>query len=519
MSDDLPLPPLELDDAARQARFDALQRGLVPLWSAIESMDDEDERQTIVVVPSLTVEYTLVGSELQAYEERYLFLLLLLRQPTARLIYVTSQEIHPAIVDYYLGLLPGLILSHARKRLHLVSPHDAAGKPLTLKLLQRPGLLERIRALIPDPRRAHLVPFNTTAYEQELALRLGIPMYGADPRHLVYGTKSGCRKLFRAAGVSLPDGIEDLRSFEDVVEATAELKRRRPGLAKVMVKHDDGVSGEGNAQVDLRGVGDDAPRAEIERCVRALQLESANLTFETYFDRMRRGGIVEERIEADEVQSPSAQLRITPLRRLELLSTHDQLLGGPTGQSFLGSRFPADTAYASAIAEQSLRVGERLVDAGVLGRFALDFLVARRDDAWQPYAIEINLRKGGTTHPFLTMQFITDGAYDWRTNEFVTPLGDRKYYVASDHLESPRYRALDHDRVFELAVSRGLHFDHARNRGVVFHMITALGDRGRIGLTAIGNDPGDADRLYQATVAAFDEAADHELRPRPLPAS
>jgi hypothetical protein len=517
MSDELPLPRLELDADERQRRFDALQERLVPLWEAIESMDDEDERQTIVVVPSLTVEYTLVGSEIQAYEERYLFLLLLLRQPTARLVYVTSQEVNPAIVDYYLGLLPGLIISHARKRLFLVSPHDAGGQPLSVKLLQRPGLLERIRALIPDPRRAHLVPFNSTAYEQELALRLGIPMYAADPKHLVFGQKSGCRKLFRRAGVSLPAGFEDLRSLDDVVRAVGELKRSKPSVQRVMVKHDDGVSGEGNAQVDLRGVSDDAPLHAIEQRVRNLQLESSALTFDTYFARMERGGIVEERVAAEHVESPSAQLRITPLRRLELISTHDQLLGGPTGQSFLGSRFPADDAYAAAISEQAIRVGELLVEAGVLGRFAIDFLVAKDGDAWTPYAIEVNLRKGGTTHPFLTLQFITDGRYDWRTNEFRTPLGDRKFYVASDHLEAESYRALDHELVFDLAVSRGLHFDHARNRGVVFHMITALGDRGRIGLTAIGDSRDDADALYAGTRAAFDDLAAAELRPRSLP--
>ena len=51
----------------------------------------------------------------------------------------------------------------------------------------------------------------------------------------------------------------------------------------------------------------------------------------------------------------------------------------------------------------------------MIGRFAIDF-VSVRDAAgsWSSYAIELNLRKGGTTHPFLTLQFLTDGRYDWR---------------------------------------------------------------------------------------------------------
>ncbi len=113
---------------------------------------------------------------------------------------MTSQAVHPSIVDYYLGLLPGIIPSHARKRLHLVSPLDGSSRPLSAKLLERPRLLEQIRRLVPDPDRAHLVPFNTTELERDLALALGIPMYGADPRFFPYGTKTGCRRLFARAG-------------------------------------------------------------------------------------------------------------------------------------------------------------------------------------------------------------------------------------------------------------------------------------------------------------------------------
>src|SRR5437868_6651544 len=125
-------------------RFDELQRRLVPLWRSIQTMTPDE--QTIVVVPSLTLEDAgWPSSVLQAYEERFLFLLLLLRQPRARLVYASSQAINPSIVDYYLDLLPGVIPSHARRRLFLVSPLDGSSRPLSEKLLERPRLLDRIR--------------------------------------------------------------------------------------------------------------------------------------------------------------------------------------------------------------------------------------------------------------------------------------------------------------------------------------------------------------------------------------
>ena len=55
------------------ARFDQLQRKLVPLWQLIESFNQQE--QTIVVVPSITVDLAGTGSEIQGYEERFLFLL------------------------------------------------------------------------------------------------------------------------------------------------------------------------------------------------------------------------------------------------------------------------------------------------------------------------------------------------------------------------------------------------------------------------------------------------------------
>src|SRR5215471_9277576 len=233
-----------------QADFDRLQKKLVPLWKSIERFNQDP--QTIVVVPSMSIDAIDSGAVMQAYEERFLFLLLLLRQPRARLIYVTSQTILPSIIDYYLDLLPGVIPSHARQRLFLPSPMDGSVRPLSDKLLERPRLIERIRSLIMDSDRAHLVPFNTTNREKELALRLGIPMYGADPKFFHLGTKSGCRKIFTEENVPHPLGREDIGNKEDLIEAIAQMRKTKPSMRQVMVKLNEGVSGEGNAIVDLR---------------------------------------------------------------------------------------------------------------------------------------------------------------------------------------------------------------------------------------------------------------------------
>jgi hypothetical protein len=530
----LDLSDLGMSAGEAQARFEKLQANLKPLWKSIQAMSEDP--QTIVVVPSMSLDAAaLSGAEMQAYEERFLFLLLLLRQPRAELIYVTSQPIHPSIIDYYLDLLPGVISSHARRRLHLVAPEDSSPRPLSVKLLERPQLLERIGSLIRDRSRAHLVPYNTTPLELRLALRLGIPMYGADPRFFPLGSKSGCRRLFEEEDVPHPIGIEGLAGFEEVAGAIAMLRERKPEMAAVIVKQNEGVSGEGNARVDLQGLpapGHAGERAGINERLRAMRFELPGLTLETYAAKFReRGGVVEEMILGTDFRSPSVQLRVTPLGDVELLSTHDQVLGGAGGQSYLGCRFPANTEYAPAITREAAKIGRRLAKEGVIGRFALDFVVVRaqegagpsdpssprRTGGWDLYAIELNLRKGGTTHPFLTLQFLTDGCYDPEAATFTAPSGRQKFFIASDHVASPLYRVFATDDLFDIAVRRGLHFDQTRQTGVIFHMMSALAECGSVGLTAVGDSHAEAEAFHKKAVAALDEEAAAAVAPRQLP--
>jgi len=505
---------LGLSEAETASRFDALQRKLTPLWKSIQEINQD--AQTIVVVPSLSMDSAARGVRQQALEERYLFLLLLLRQPRARLIYVTSQAIHPEVIEYYLDLLPGVFAGHARQRLFLVSPLDGSPMPLTEKLLARPRLIAHIKSLIPDPDRAHLVPYTTTEMERELALQLGIPMYGADPRHFHLGTKSGARKVFAEEGVSHPLGVENLRSPAEMADAIIGMRKTKPSIRKIVAKLNEGVSGAGNANIDLDGVpasGDPKEREAVLAAIAGMKPESPKMTYERFTGKLDEfGGIVEELIMGREFRSPSAQLRVTPLGTVEALSTHDQMLGGPSGQAYLGCKFPASREYARAIMSEALKVGRRLAKEGVLGRFALDFVTVLNDDnQWEAYAIEINLRKGGTTHPFLTLQFLTDGAYDAEAGVFRTPTGEEKSFVASDHVHSSAYRAFTHRDLFDIGARHGLNFDQSRQRGVVFHMINGIGEQGALGLTAVGNTRAEAEALYEKTVAVLNDEAKQAL--------
>ena len=275
------------------AAFEALQAGLAPMWPTM-TLRRQDEERTIVVVSSisLTVPEHL-HPLLPAYEERYLIYVLGLAQaPRTRVIYVTSQPILPRMLDYYLGLIPGLDREELHSRLIPVSVGDWSPRPLSQKILERPRLLHRLRSLIPDPERAVLIPFVTTDLEARLAIELGIAVYGPHPDLAPLGTKTGSREVFEAAGVPYPRGTEALRDTNDLLDALEALVGGGRPPAEAIVKLEDSVSGFGNALIDLRGA---SSRADLEERLRTVSAEEPGLSSEAYMARFdEAGGVVEE---------------------------------------------------------------------------------------------------------------------------------------------------------------------------------------------------------------------------------
>ncbi len=466
--------------------------------------------RTVVVIPSLSMDEVVLEkiAGVSHYEERMLCLLMLLRLPRTEVIYVTSEPIAPATIDYFLHLLPGIPVSHARERLHLFTCYDSSIRPLSRKILERPRLLQRIWSAISHREAAHMTCFNATDIERTLAVRLGIPLYAADPALAYYGSKSGSREVFREAGNLIPDGFEHLRGPDDLVHALTELKRRNPELRRAVVKLEEGASGEGNAIFPYEG----APGgSSLKEWIRAhlpsrLRYEAQGETWEHYLSKFTEmGGIVEVFIEGKDKRSPSMQGRINPLAQVRCVSTHDQVLGGPTGQIFLGCTFPADDAYRLDVQEAGRRVGEVLRAHGVLGRYGVDYVSVPRDDGgWDHYAIEINLRKGGTTHPYLMLEFLTDGHYDTETGLYYSPTGQPCYYYATDNLCGPDYRGLTPEDLVDIAVEHDLHYNAATQQGVFFHLIGALSQFGKLGALCIACSRERARELFDETKAVLD---------------
>ena len=492
--------------------FRALQAQLRQRWQEIEEFDLGD--YDILVLPSHSIDQRellkIPGNH--HYEERLLFSLIRLWNPRTRLVYITSQPLHPIVVDYYLQLLPGIPFSHAHDRLLLLSTYDSSQKPLTQKILERPRLIERIRQAL-RPGQSYIICYNSTHLEQELSVQLGIPLLAAAPELLYLGTKSGSRRIFAECAVPHPDGSDLVWNVEDLSVAAAALWERQPDIQRMVIKLNEGFSGEGNALLDLKPIQSAGSKSAEQKAkmLRAhfssLRFQSKSETWASFSSRIpEMGAIVEAFVEGTQKRSPSVQGLIAPTGEVEILSTHDQILGGPDGQIFLGCSFPADECYRLALQELGLRIGENLAEKGVLERFGVDFIaVEQTDGSWALQAIEINLRKGGTTHPFMTLKFLTHGHYNLTNGLFYSQQGHPKYYIASDNLQKEQYRGLLPTDLMDIIAYHRLHFDSSTQTGTVFHLIGSLSEYGKLGLTSIGNSLEEAQAIYDRVVQVLDQ--------------
>lgn len=500
-----PGSPLELK------AFATLQRGLEPMFTRVFS--DPRAPRTVVVIPSMSLDHEELAKLAGAshYEERFLCLLMLLRLPATHVVYITSQPIAPAIVDYYLKFVRDVDIHDARSRLTMVSCDDGSPTPLTEKILARPQLMARIRSLVDDPVAAHLTCFTATALERTLAVRLGLPLYGCDPALGYLGTKSGSRDVFLHAGVRMPPGYAHLRGESDMMEALVDLKLQHPDVRRAVIKLEEGFSGEGNAIFSYDGApaGPALAAWVADVLPTRIRFVAPDATWTTYREEFARmGGIVEAFVSGDEVRSPSVQCRIDPSGATQIISTHDQVLGGASGQIYLGCTFPAESTCCPGLHEAARRVTSVLAKEGVVGRFGIDFVSTRANDEWTHHAIEINLRKGGTTHPYLTLQLLTDGGYDAEAGLFRSATGRVCYYVASDNLCNQAYAALTPDLVISATERAGLRFDSAAESGVVFHMLGALSEFGKLGAVCIAPTRVGAQMMLAEMLAMLEREAE-----------
>jgi len=482
--------------------FDALQRRLGPALAANSPGSGIDH--VMIVLPSYSVSESILshyGDRIPSLEHRYLNAILVAsRIESCDLIYISTRAPDPAVLDYYFDLVPVDRRDSLRARVELMAVDDGTPRSVAARLQGRPDLIERIRGRIWD-RPAFIEPWNVTEHEVGLSLALDVPINGTRPERRGLGHKSEGRRVIAEAGVPVPLGREDVRTVDDAVDAIRWIRSERPTAHGVVIKHDDSGAGDGNAVIDL------SPMDDAEDGDAWLRARLSGLP-EWYLTDLALGGIVEERISGARFSSPSAQVDVRPDGEVRVLSTHEQVLGGESGQVYLGCRFPAEAVYAPRLAADAARIGEVLAQRGALGRFSVDFVAAGDEDgSWDLYAIEINLRKGGTTHPYAALRNVVPGRYDTASGRWIAQDGSTRVYASTDNLVDPAWLDLPPEAVIEVVRAAGLQFDPTSGTGTILHMLSGLSIDGRFGLTAFAMERDEAEAMLEGVRMAVDGLA------------
>ncbi|GAA3137661.1 peptide ligase PGM1-related protein [Streptosporangium carneum] len=440
-----------------------------------------------MIVPSLSLpqdELRRITGAL-CYEERLLFLLLTLRQPGVEVVYLSSTPVDTATVDYYLSFLDDP--HEARSRLQMISLDDPGDAPLTESLLCRPHLLARVRAALGRTSAAWMVPFVVSEHEERLSEVLNLPIYGPATALAPLGSKSGGRMIGEAAGVPMARGFSDLRSLTEVEHAARALSP----ASRLMVKLNNSYSGLGNAVVT---------RGDDSLITSPTSFSAPDETWTTFAEKIaERGAVLEEFIEERPLYSPSALAMITPGGSYAVLATHEQILGGPNNDVYKGCVFPARAEYRAEVSECANRIAGVLASRGVVGLFGVDFFAVKTDAGYRALLCEINLRIGGTTHPFGAALLTTGAAYDPVTGTLARD-GRVKHYVATDNCAAERLVGRTPAEIVKMVDANGLGFDRASRTGNVLHLLGALPEYGKLGFTSIGDSAEEAAELHRRTL-------------------
>ncbi len=482
-----------------------LRAGVEARWDEIGPDGSGAER--VVVLPSMTIPLppemiAFAAPILRTHEERLLCFLPMLRQQSTHLIYLSSVEVPPAAVDYWLDLVPGLGVAGARGRLTMLTLEDASPRSLAEKVLDRADVLGRVRDLVAGARVAYLLPSHANEPDFQVASRIGIPVYGVAPALMKrFASKSGARAVFAACDVPHPSGVAGVRTVDEVAAAIRSLRSAGRPATDMVLKRD--LGGGGHLNAILRTA--DASDAELRDRVLRLEPDDPKLGVDFFLKLLASGGgVVEELLTGAELRSPSAMLRITPQARVEVIATHDQVLGGSSKQSYIGCRFPAHAGYAATIARFALEIGRHMADAGVVGHVGIDFICRRDGDGWEAFAIEINPRMTGTMHHAYTLRMLTRGEYDSNAGLFLTRHGSPRYYVGSDEVRARP--GAEPGQVIDQFQNSELAWDAGDEVGVVLHTLSATAVTGSVGVTAIGSTIEHATSLHDRAARMLNES-------------
>jgi len=473
----------------------------------------QGEELNVIVIPSMSFDQKLLEGivGIEYYESRSLWEVLRVKESRVFVTFITIKKINRLQIDhlFYCANLSQEEINRVTF-FSLEENGSFLGKlSLTEGILKNTEIFQQVK-LLSSKKSSYIESFLMTKSEEELSRQLDIPIWWAHPDLNFFQSKSGNRVLLEDQ-LPMPYGHHSIYSEGQLILKISDIWLKRKYAKRIVVKLNHGVSGDGNAILD-RAISVDKfinfnineKISHVRSRLQKMKFFLKSLNYGLFIKRLvEEGAIVEEFIEGKQKYSPSVQVMVNCTGAVELLSSHEQILDSE-GMRFLGSNYPASNFYRKEIEELGIKAGECLLKNDIYGIFSIDFLVTQKNNKYEISVIEINIRKGGTTHPYWTSKLLLDACRSEESGCLIDNQGREYVYRSNDNFEKQTNNILSLDEILNGAKEENLIFNLDQKEGVIFHLLSAWRPLGKIGYTIIAKNSNRLDKIQEQIEKIFD---------------
>ncbi|XP_074650955.1 IQ domain-containing protein H-like isoform X2 [Tubulanus polymorphus] len=545
----------------KQTRLDQLEnfrqrsKKLALSWDRIKS-----SRRVVIHIPSMGYNDRIRRSiaDLGIRQNTQMARLCQLTDPNVDVIYVCPVTMNDETLQYYDKLisLKGAINSgnvedqaDLQERYKIIVPDAIKSFPahkmcLSTHLKYSPRAISRIKNLVRG-RNAYIVPGIPHQDDLAVADYLGVPMLAPEPdvAHL-YSTKSGSKRIFSSAGVTMPPGEYDIYSLPQLQECLAQLVTENLNVQRWLMKLDCEFDGRGIAYIDVtehlkcynwavkesQRYGEKWSKkwaqepaymrilAEIPDILDKFAVPADKDIFPTWEKFIEaflsQGGIVEACPPSESVTTLTVDMLIEPNGHIEMVNMGDQIHASSPFRCW-GLSVPQSSVEADQLNKICYDVADACKSRGVVGYFSVDFAtfidpVSMDQKLW---AIDLSLCYSDHLAMTQMMKFVTNATLDTKNHTLDVPLppkeekkpakGRWKYLKKVDEEEEPpnttrfaitstrllhtNLAVVHYSVFFQMCRAHGIGFDVKEKQGTMFTLIDSF-HRENMGMLTIGDN-------------------------------
>lgn len=275
-------------------------------------------------------------------------------------ILITKNPPDKAYIQYWKNLMSFNPIIFSPKK-------EKENEHLIPSILKDKKLIRKLKVITKS--KSLLKVFNPGLFEEKLAQRLGMTLYGSRKIFNKYGTKLGVRQLAKKCEIPVIRA-EVFENFERaMIKVRSELQQKH----KIIIKKNFAAGGEGNLLLANR------------------QILNPSLRTKKLIDKFKKVDdkfLVEEWIQ--EARSISSMFEILPSRKILFYSPWWQIIDPLSRVAYRGAVWPAKLSIKIIkILNQALqRMADLLVKEGAIGYYNPDFIY--KND--KLYLVELNSR-------------------------------------------------------------------------------------------------------------------------------